>query len=157
MSSRYVALGDSMSIDDYAGGPGRGAASLLHRNINSDFDDWAGRDLASHGWSVDVLARDGAVTADILHQQLPQLGAAPDLVTITMGGNDLLGVYGDDTAAANVIGRVAAQDEAVLLRLPRSCQVVLTSVYDPSDGAGVAVVAGGVDVPLLGVRIGSAR
>jgi hypothetical protein len=25
----YAALGDSMSIDDYAGGPGRGAASLL--------------------------------------------------------------------------------------------------------------------------------
>jgi hypothetical protein len=28
----YAALGDSMSIDDYAGGPGRGVASLLWRN-----------------------------------------------------------------------------------------------------------------------------
>jgi hypothetical protein len=28
----YVALGDSISIDDYAGGPGRGGASLLARN-----------------------------------------------------------------------------------------------------------------------------
>jgi lysophospholipase L1-like esterase len=138
MSSRYVALGDSMSIDDYAGGPGRGAASLLHRNVDTDFPDWAGHDLAGHGWTVDVLARDGAVTADILHRQLPQLGAAPDLVTITMGGNDLLGVYGDDTAAANVIGRFAAQGEAVLLRLPRSCRVVLSTVYDPSDGTGEA-------------------
>jgi hypothetical protein len=27
----YAALGDSLSIDDYAGGPGRGAASLLWR------------------------------------------------------------------------------------------------------------------------------
>ena len=25
----YVALGDSISIDDYSGGPGRGGASLL--------------------------------------------------------------------------------------------------------------------------------
>ena len=30
----YAALGDSMSIDDYAGGPGRGVASLLWRNLD---------------------------------------------------------------------------------------------------------------------------
>jgi beta-xylosidase len=30
----YAALGDSMSIDDSAGGPGRGAASLLWRNLD---------------------------------------------------------------------------------------------------------------------------
>ena len=39
----YVALGDSMSIDDYAGGAGWGAASLLHRNRDADFPAWAGR------------------------------------------------------------------------------------------------------------------
>ena len=33
----YAALGDSMSIDDYAGGPGRGAASPLWRNRDDDF------------------------------------------------------------------------------------------------------------------------
>ncbi|MEU8661168.1 SGNH/GDSL hydrolase family protein [Actinoplanes philippinensis] len=138
MNRRYVALGDSMSIDDYAGGPGRGAASLLHANLGADFPDWAGRDLATSGWTLDVLARDGAVTADILHRQLPRLGGDPDLVTITMGGNDLLGVHGDDTAAAAVIGRVAAQGEGILARLPRTCRVVLTTVYDPSDGSGAA-------------------
>lgn len=138
MTSRYVALGDSMSIDDYAGGPGRGAASLLHRNLDTDFPDWAGRDLAAAGWHADVLARDGAVTADILTRQLPHLNGVPDLVTITMGGNDLLGAYGDDTAAAAVIGRVAAQGEAVLRKLPRTCRIVVTTVYDPSDGTGTA-------------------
>jgi hypothetical protein len=30
----YAALGDSMSIDDHAGGPGRGAVSLLWRNLD---------------------------------------------------------------------------------------------------------------------------
>ena len=33
----YAALGDSLSIDNYAGGPGRGAASLLWRNRDGDF------------------------------------------------------------------------------------------------------------------------
>ena len=87
MERRYVALGDSMSIDDYAGGPGRGAASLLHRNRDDDFPDWAGRDLATAGLGVQVLARDG-VTADVLQRQLPQVTQAPALVTVTMGGND---------------------------------------------------------------------
>ena len=37
--SQYVALGDSISIDIYAGGPGRGGASLLARNRDRDFPD----------------------------------------------------------------------------------------------------------------------
>ncbi len=41
----YVALGDSISIDDYAGGSGRGGASLLFRNRDDDFPEWSGRDL----------------------------------------------------------------------------------------------------------------
>ncbi|GAA0450906.1 hypothetical protein Aca07nite_55210 [Actinoplanes capillaceus] len=138
MTGLYVALGDSMSIDDYAGGPGRGAASLLHRNHDRDFADWAGRDLP--GWTLRPLARDGAVVADVLDRQLPQLTEVPDLVTVTMGGNDLMGAYGDDTAAAAVVGRVAAQGEGVLSRLRAltgpSCPIVVTTVYDPSDGTG---------------------
>ena len=43
----YVALGDSISIDDYAGGAGRGGASLLFRNRDDDFPHWRGRDVAS--------------------------------------------------------------------------------------------------------------
>ena len=34
-----------MSIDAYAGGAGRGAASLLYRNRDGDFRDWFGKDL----------------------------------------------------------------------------------------------------------------
>jgi hypothetical protein len=45
----YAALGDSMSIDDYAGGAGRGAASLLWRNRDDDFPAWVGRDLTARG------------------------------------------------------------------------------------------------------------
>jgi hypothetical protein len=48
-------------IDDYAGGPGRGAASLLWRNRDDDFPDWAGRDLTSRDPTARLvlLASDG--------------------------------------------------------------------------------------------------
>ena len=50
----YAALGDSMSIDHYAGGPGRGAASLLWRNRDDDFPAWAGHDLTAHHPAVQL-------------------------------------------------------------------------------------------------------
>lgn len=140
MPARYVALGDSMSIDDYAGGPGRGASSLLHRNRDADFPDWAGRDLSTAGLTAQLLVRDGATTADVLQRQLPLIELPPALVTITMGGNDLLGAYGDAAAAEATIRRVAAMGETILTRLravaDSGCRIVLTTVYDPSDGTG---------------------
>src|SRR5262249_28217649 len=129
-----------MSIDDYAGAAGRGAASLLHRNHDGEFPDWAARDLAKAGLHAQVLASDGAMAADVLQEQLPLIKQTPALVTITMGGNDLMMAYGDDQAAQAAIGRVAAIGEAILHRLDALCdgagQVVVSTVYDPSDGTG---------------------
>jgi lysophospholipase L1-like esterase len=145
MSGLYVALGDSMSIDDYAGGPGRGAASLLYRNRDDDFPDFAGRDLAPD-LDVQVLARDGAVAGEILQQQLPLITHAPALVTLTMGGNDLMGAYGHNEAAQSAVARVTAVGEAVMVRLRALCgdavPIVVTTVYDPSDGSGEVVGSG---------------
>jgi lysophospholipase L1-like esterase len=146
MSAVYVALGDSMSIDDYAGGAGRGAASLLHRNRDADFPDWVGRDLATLGYTAQILARDGATSADVLHRQLPLIVRRPALVTITMGGNDLLAAYGDATAGEAAIAQVATVGEEVLTRLraaaSEDCRVVVSTVYDPSDGTGEIATAG---------------
>jgi lysophospholipase L1-like esterase len=136
----YAALGDSMSIDVYAGGRGRGAVSLLHRNRDVDFPDWTGRDLAALGYTVLDLTYDGATTAGVLERQLPRLERRPDLVTLTMGGNDLMGAYGDAAAAQAVIDAVADRGERILNRLVAvaggAAQVVVTTVYDPSDGTG---------------------
>src|SRR5215213_7110743 len=100
----YAALGDSMSIDDYAGGPGRGAASLLWRNRDDDFPAWAGRDLTARDPTAHLalLASDGATSTTVVREQLGRLrrlGVTPTLATVTMGGNDLLAAYGDATAA----------------------------------------------------------
>jgi lysophospholipase L1-like esterase len=92
----YAALGDSISIDEYAGGPGLGGPSLFAHNRDDTFPQWRGRDLATAHPDLryHLLAVDGGTTDSLLHHQLPQLersGAAPTVVTLTIGGNDLLG------------------------------------------------------------------
>jgi lysophospholipase L1-like esterase len=148
MSGSYIALGDSMSIDDYAGQVGRGAASLLHRNADDDFPHWQGHDLSSRGRRLQCLARDGASVYNILQDQLPQITDAPAVVTISMGGNDLLAAYGMAGAAEAAIATVAATGAAVLGRLRTittgNVPIIITTVYDPSDGAG----AGTAQLPL---------
>ncbi|MEX5716938.1 SGNH/GDSL hydrolase family protein [Geodermatophilus maliterrae] len=147
----YVALGDSISIDDYAGGPGRGGAGLLFRNRDDDFPDWRGRDLLSldPATTFALLASDGATTRTLLQAQLPRLRALParpTLVTLTIGGNDLLSVYGDTAAAREVVTRVAAAVDAALAELAGLLapggRVVVGTVYDPSDGTGDTAALG---------------
>ncbi len=141
----YVALGDSISIDIYAGGPGRGGASLLYRNRDDDFPDWSGRDLSSiqPGTAFHLLATDGATSATVLGFQLPRLlslGDVPTVVTLTAGGNDLLQAYGNTGAARRVIEGVVANVDQVLTELVSlagsDLRVAVGTVYDPSDGTG---------------------
>jgi lysophospholipase L1-like esterase len=147
----YVALGDSISIDEYAGGPGRGGASLLFRNRDEDFPAWRGRDLATTRPELGfwLLAVDGGTTRTLLDLQLPALAAAdvaPVLVTLTVGGNDLLAAYGDTRAALAVVAVVRSRVGEALSRLrdlaPADTAVALGTVYDPSDGTGDAGRAG---------------
>jgi lysophospholipase L1-like esterase len=143
----YAALGDSMSIDEYAGGPGRGAASLLWRNRDRDFPAWAGRDLTTRDPTavLAVLASDGATSTTVAHQQLERLARlelTPTLATVTMGGNDLLAAYGDHRAARRAIGTVVDNGRLVLAGLRAlmgpEAPIVVATVYDPSDGTGDA-------------------
>ena len=147
----YVALGDSISIDDYSGGPGRGGASLLFRNHDADFPQWKGRDLLTRqpDLTFKLLATDGATTGTLLSAQLPRLaalGVRPTLVTLTIGGNDVLSAYGDTRAARRVIADVQAATALALARLQpllaAGAQVVVGTVYDPSDGTADAARLG---------------
>lgn len=144
----YAALGDSISIDEYAGGRGLGGASLFAHNRDDTFPHWRGRDLATihPGLHYEPFAVDGGTTEYVLDHQLPQLersDAAPAVVTLTIGGNDLLGVYGDTPRARRVIGVVrrrvgqTLRQLRPLMRTPDD-PIIVGTVYDPSDGTGDA-------------------
>jgi lysophospholipase L1-like esterase len=112
---RYVALGDSFS----AGVPG------------DDCVTWpyllAGR-LRDRGLAVDldVVGRDGALTRDVLRDQLPAaLELRPDLVTVVCGANDVLTDPSPEVERfERDLGAIAG---ALRERLP--CALVATATY----------------------------
>jgi lysophospholipase L1-like esterase len=107
----YLALGDSISIDDYTGVRGGGAPSQLANRVGLDLVD---------------LTRDGNTTDGVLADLARAPGAA-DLVTLTAGGNDLLS--GDlPRAILRRLHEIAQRIE------PLGARVVVNTVYDPSDG-----------------------
>ena len=153
----YVALGDSMSTDHYptcdARGlpapPGRldplGAASLLHRNDDTRWPEFRGLDLETLSPDIEFLglAEDGAMIDDVATEELARIGrdsSDPDiLLTLTAGGNDLLDALGTGRGLESAVGlaskRFVDLVETVREELPRAT-LVLTTVYDPTDGTG---------------------
>jgi hypothetical protein len=107
----YLALGDSISIDDYTGVPGGGAASQLARKLGLELVD---------------LTRDGNTTQGVL-AELARAPASADVVTLTASGNDLLGGH----LPRAILRRL---DQIVERLQPLGASVVVNTVYDPSDG-----------------------
>jgi lysophospholipase L1-like esterase len=107
----YLAVGDSISIDDYTGVHGGGAASQLARKLRIELVD---------------LTVDGNTTHGLL-ADLARAPATADVVTLTAGGNDLLG--GDlPRAILRRLHQIAQRIE------PLGARVVVNTIYDPSDG-----------------------
>jgi lysophospholipase L1-like esterase len=107
----YLALGDSISIDDYTGVHGGGAPSQLARELGLELID---------------LTRDGNTTDGVL-ADLAAAPAAADVVTITAGGNDLLG--------GNLPRAILRRLQQIAQRIqPLSARVVVSTIYDPRDG-----------------------
>lgn len=155
--SLYVALGDSMSTDHYPtcdvrqldAPPGRldplGAAALLHSNEDGRWPEFRGHDLEClhPGLSFLNLAEDGAMIDDVATEELARLGHDSDdpaiLLTLTAGGNDLLDALGSkaplDRAVRQIERRYADLVATVREELP-AATLVLSTVYDPTDGTG---------------------
>jgi len=155
----YICLGDSMSIDTYPYyelshanpdvNPCVGAGSLLFRNVHEVWPDFDGRDIVSaypHAEFVN-LALDGATTFDLLETDhlafLEKYRSQFVVVTITIGGNDLLALVSmTRTDEANlephvdqILSRFAAVLNLLNEYLPRSV-IIGSTIYDPTDGTG---------------------
>jgi acyl-CoA thioesterase-1 len=147
--ARYIALGDSISIDVYPAADAArrfagqastdrlGAASLLYRNDDRLWPEFRGRDLQSvlPALQFDDLTADGATTHSLLRQvERVAPGKESTLVTITAGGNDLLGEIG---SRGNPVSDMAHRLRTAidrLLELRPEAFVLVGTVYDPSDG-----------------------
>jgi lysophospholipase L1-like esterase len=141
----YIALGDSISIDiypahdaelRYAGqySTGKlGAASLLCRNDDKLWPEFKGRDLQPMR-CLDLTA-DGATT-ESLPRQVEQIKPSDEatLVTITAGGNDLLGFIGSTHNPVPEIAGRLKRAVARVLELRPNATVLVGTVYDPSNG-----------------------
>ncbi|MBV9495968.1 MAG: hypothetical protein JOZ54_17100 [Acidobacteria bacterium] len=136
---RYIALGDSVSIDRYpaaeTGIDRLGAASLFYRNNDKVWPEFRDRDLAHihPGITFTNLTEDGATTTDVIEKQLPRMRGKADIITLTAGGNDLLLSIGSRwSPVPTILGRISEILEALDEGL-----VIVATVYDPSDGTSV--------------------
>lgn len=149
MYATYVILGDSISD---GGGQAPFYYRLLEQNDDTLYPAYAGRDLRTRFGANLVTAKrsvGGSRAPDLVDQvhDLPATLAGPVLVVVTIGGNDVqaalpaLLVSGDDSAQRAAFG--ASLDTALgeLTTADRFgagvvAHVLLTNIYDPSDGTG---------------------
>lgn len=122
----YLALGDSISIDDYTNVAGGGAVSQFAHLIGAA--------------EVQDLTQDGRTTDGVI-DALGEINITPSIVTLTAGGNDFL------RGASQILNRWPGASWEKLahvtlnnLRLIAdrlkefNCPVILNTVYDPTDG-----------------------
>ncbi|HHZ83074.1 MAG TPA: SGNH/GDSL hydrolase family protein [Nitrospirales bacterium] len=142
--TQYIALGDSISTDDYPGRD-RGAVSLFYLNRDEDFPEFEERDLLSLNAEMQLIfaASNGATTETVLHAQLSQLPPNPPgvtLVTLTIGGNDLLrAIHGDPRRIAEHTTKIVNNIQRILTIVQTtfpSSLILLGTIYDPTDGVG---------------------
>lgn len=120
----YLALGDSISIDTYTGKADGGAASQFARLIEAtEFQN---------------LTRDGRMTAGVL-EAWDEVLITPNVVTLTAGGNDFLqgawATFNGQGDWSAVSGQTLANLEELATRLAAfGCPVIVSTIYDPTDG-----------------------
>ncbi|MBS1956088.1 MAG: SGNH/GDSL hydrolase family protein [Cyanobacteria bacterium SZAS-4] len=158
--SCYLSPGDSMSIDYYPAQDSRvasderqkiGAASLFFRNDSELWPEFDGRDLNSMFPKIyfSEHANDGETTHGLLEpsflEQLAPFRTSRNLVSLTIGGNDLLqaiwrSAVAGETSLANEVNTIIERYVHVVETLEKhlvNSTFLLTTVYDPTDGTGI--------------------
>ena len=153
IETALVAAGDSISLDlypeiDYLQRTGRavkalGPASLLYSNADEVWPAFRGKDLKSRGPAgrFVMLASDGATVGTARHVQLADIPRAARVLTLTVGGNDLLLALiaaPDRAALEREVERVQREFRALVdeLAATRPRLLILNKIYDPTDGTG---------------------
>lgn len=127
-----------------------GAASILFSNPANVWPEFEKKDLRTFFPALKFvnLAEDGATTYDYLDSGylnfLKPFVDEPVLITITLGGNDLLNVLmkgiNDETEFEKEVRNITKRYDEVLgkllSKLPRAI-CILNTIYDPTDGTGV--------------------
>ncbi|MCR4278332.1 MAG: SGNH/GDSL hydrolase family protein [Candidatus Taylorbacteria bacterium] len=124
---KYLALGDSISIDDYTGVPYGGAANQFARIIKAD--------------PFQNLTQDGWTTFNVF-DDLTRVTEKPDIITLTVGGNDLLAVTAfqeslptTQTGWHQIVDKVLQRIKIILDHIAKyNALLILNTVYDPTDG-----------------------
>jgi len=157
----YVTLGDSISAE-----PGYGQApfywALLQKNDDAMYPEWKGKDLTTLNGGTAPMFVGGAIagsvagdypgsaagtpTLDAQVTSLPATLEGPVLITITIGGNDMVGAFVDILQGTDQGDRMNFQqyiDTAMsALTTPGrfgtgvDVYVFEADIYDPSDGTG---------------------
>lgn len=129
---RYVALGDSTVEGIGASSADRTYVAHLYRRLRARYANAR----------VENLGASGAMSADVLRTQLDRAVALePDLVTVSVGPNDLTGGVRVEAYARNleaILGRLASETGAVVVvnLLPDLAVTPRFRGTDREDGAG---------------------
>lgn len=130
--TRYVALGDSITEGLCDAPPARGAQ---HPEPAGAWIGWADRlaaildgdaRLAGHPFEFANLAVRGRRIADVVDGQVPHaLRLSPDLVSVMVGGNDLMSPAADPDALASRL------DSGIRSLREAGATVLLANLFDP--------------------------
>lgn len=113
LKSVYLALGDSMSIDDYTGVVGGGAVAQFHRKLGPS-------------WHLVDRTCDGCTIA------LVPVHDRSDIITLTIGGND--GLINLESIIANGVSSLLNEHRRLLTRIRQhnpDAILIVGNVYEP--------------------------
>ncbi|MFL6120152.1 SGNH/GDSL hydrolase family protein [Actinophytocola sp.] len=139
LAGKYVALGDSYSSGTGAGS--YGSSGSCKRSANAYAQLWANANAPS---SFVFVACSGALTTDVINNQVGSLTSDTSLVTISVGGNDAGFAdvmtdcnLGSDSSCVsrNQEAQTYARDQ-----LPARLDAVYTQIRDRAPNARVVVV-----------------
>jgi lysophospholipase L1-like esterase len=138
-AGRYVALGDSYSSGTGAGS--YGSSGSCKRSANSYPQLWANANAPA---SFAFVACSGAVTSDVLNNQVASVTSSTALVTISIGGNDA--GFADVMLACNTgsdatcVSRNQTAQNFARTTLPGRLNNVYTQIRNRAPSARVVVL-----------------